>query len=405
MGGGPILKYDGSSAVSGSCPETIFEKVNAGCTRCGICQESCAFLTKHGTPGELAEAYDPADQACQALPFECSLCRLCAAVCPEKLNPGDMFLEMRREKMRLDPRDYPEHSGYLAYEKRGSSQRFSYYALPANCDSVFFPGCTLAGTRSDKTLKIYEHLRKTLPNLGIVLDCCMKISHDLGRQEYFHFMFQEMKEYLVRHGVRKVIVGCPNCYRIFSIYGEDLAVGTIYEYLDEHPLPLTEKTEGTVTIHDPCPLRFATDVHASIRSLVTKMGLTIEEMPGHAEKTLCCGEGGFVTCLSPELAGKWGKMRKAEAAGKRTITYCAGCTNHLNGRTPTSHIVDLLWEPRAAMAGMVNSARAPFTYLKRLKLKKKLKKTIPAPVTRERTVRFGSKENRKTTARRLLLRG
>jgi len=395
MGAAHGLAVANSYPASGPSLVTILEDMDAKCTRCSACQRDCAFLKKFGTPGVLAASYEPTDKAWQSLPFECSLCQLCASVCPAKLKPSDMFLEMRREKMRRDPLDYPEHAGYLAYEKRGASQRFSYYALPENCDTVFFPGCALADTRSDKTLNIYEHLRKGMPSLGIVLDCCMKISHDLGREDYFRAMFQEMTDFLVEHGVKKVLVACPNCYRIFSTYGKDLAVSTIYEYLNEHTLPLAEKVQGIVTIHDPCPLRFSPDVQASIRSLVTKMGLTVEEMPHQGENTLCCGEGGFVTCLSPELAANWGDIRKTEAAGKRTITYCAGCTNHLNGRTPTSHIVDLLWEPQATMAGAARIAGAPFTYLNRLKLKKRLKQTISAPVTRERTFTAGSRDKKK----------
>jgi len=228
-----------------------------------------------------------------------------------------------------------------------------------------------------------------MPSLGIVLDCCMKISHDLGREDHFRVMFQEMKDFLINKGVKKIVVVCPNCQRIFSAYGGGLAVSTVYEIMDAHPLPVTEKVAGTVTIHDPCPLRFSPEVQLSIRSLVAKMGLTIEEMPHQGKSTLCCGEGGLVSRLSPELAGNWGDMRKAEAGGKRIITYCAGCTNHLSGRTPTSHIVDLLWEPQATMAGNVGITKSPFTYLKRLKLKRTFQQRdiaqSTAPITRERT--------------------
>ena len=392
-----------SHPASESSLVTILQDMVKNCTRCSACQKDCAFLKRHGTPGDVAASFNPDDKNCQSLPFECSLCQLCVALCPVKLNPSDMFLAMRRDKNRRDPLGYPEHAGYLDYEKRGTSKRFSYYALPKNCDTVFFPGCTLAGTRSDKTLKIYEHLKKTMPSLGIVLDCCMKISHDLGREDHFQALFQEMKDYLRQQGVKKVLLACPNCYRIFSLYGGELEISTIYEYIDRKSLPREDKVRGTVTIHDPCPVRFAPDVQASIRSLITKMGLTIAEMPHQGKNTFCCGEGGFVTCLSPEIAANWGDMRRAEAAGIRTITYCAGCTSHLNGRTPTSHIVDLLWEPQATMAGAARITGAPFTYLNRLKLKRRLKQTISASVTRERTFRADKEGKTRAVLKRILL--
>ena len=85
--------------------------------------------------------------------------------------------------------------------------------------------------------------------------------------------------------------------------------------------------------------------------MVSAKGLTIEEMPHSGVKTLCCGEGGSVGFLAPELSKKWGNLRKKEADGRRIITYCAGCANLLGSLTPTSHVLDLLFEPEATMAG------------------------------------------------------
>ena len=127
-----------SSNIPGFSPAKIVAEIAEKCSLCSACRQDCAFLRKYGLPGELAISYDPADKAFQSIPFECSLCQLCSVVCPEQLNPAELFLQMRREKMRR------------------------------------------------------------APSLGIILDCCMKISHDLGREEYFRAMFQEMHDFLVQ---------------------------------------------------------------------------------------------------------------------------------------------------------------------------------------------------------------
>jgi len=95
---------------------------------------------------------------------------------------------------------------------------------------------------------------------------------------------------------------------------------------------------------------------------------------------------GFVTL---NYAKKWGALRKDETNGNRIITYCAGCANFLGGITPTGHIVDLLFQPEATMAGQVKVSKAPLTYLNRLKLKKRFKKSVDAAITRERTFSAG----------------
>jgi len=367
----------------------ILVEIAGKCSNCGVCVQECDFLRRHGTPGKIAAAYDPSDRSFSSMPFECSLCGLCAAVCPEKIDPAELFLEMRREKKRRDPADRPEHKSLLAYEDRGTSRLFTYYVLPAGCDTVFFPGCALPGTRPDRTLQLYRHMRKSIPALGIVLDCCMKISHDLGNEDHSRAMFGEMRDFLVQNGVASVLVACPNCHRMFRAYGEGLAIKTVYEALAQDPPPPGPGITEAVTVHDPCGVRFEPAVHEAVRQLVGRLGMTNAEMAHCGPRTLCCGGGGSVACMSPGLAGAWGEIRKDEACGKRIVTYCAGCVERLNVTTPTSHIVDLLFGPRSA-AGHAGVSRSPWTYLNRLKLKMRLRKEVRAPITRKRTFTAGT---------------
>lgn len=362
--------------------------ISEKCINCKFCQKECEFLRKYGKPKEIADSYDPSDTRHQGMPFECSLCRLCAAVCPVKINPADMFLEMRKETVLRGNGNYAEHNGILGYEKRGTSKKYTFYSIPEGCDTVLFPGCTLSGTRPDTVLKLFEHMKRTIPSLGIVLDCCLKPSHDLGRENHFHAMFQEMKDYLVEHGVRKVIVACPNCYKVFRKYGDELSVSTVYEFMAQYGVPETVRINGTINIHDPCALRFEEPVQSAVRDLAFRKGLSVEEMPHSGVKTLCCGEGGAVGCLSPDLSNNWGLLRKKESNGNRIITYCAGCAHFLSSLAPTSHILDLVFEPEKTMAGNIKVSKPPFTYLNRLKLKKQLKNMSNGNLTRERTFSF-----------------
>jgi uncharacterized membrane protein YdjX (TVP38/TMEM64 family) len=52
---------------------------------------------------------------------------------------------------------------------------------------------------------------------------------------------------------------------------------------------------------------------------------------------------------------------------------------------PTSHLLDVLLDPRAALAGRAPVAKAPLTYWNRLRLKKHLKAQVPAVHERQRT--------------------
>jgi uncharacterized membrane protein YdjX (TVP38/TMEM64 family)/Fe-S oxidoreductase len=361
------------------------DTVSASCIGCDLCQKECAFLRKYGKPKALADGYDSSRKSDQAMPFECSLCGLCDAVCPVGVRPADLFLEMRNETVRKGGADYQEHSMLRGYEKRGTSRTFSYYALPEGCETVFFPGCTLSGTRSEAVILTYQRLKEKDPLLGIVLDCCTKPSHDLGREEHFKAMFDEMKVFLVEHGIRRVLVACPNCYKIFARYGSELSTQSVYEVLAQEDGKENRKADETVTIHDPCCIRFEKQVQEAVREIVRKQGISIVEMPHSGAITLCCGEGGGVGFLAPDLSGMWGALRRKEAEGKKVVTYCAGCAGALSKYVPTAHILDVLLErDRRADVSKARVARPPMTYWKRLRLKKWFKENVPTAVSRER---------------------
>jgi Fe-S oxidoreductase len=358
--------------------------ISEKCTACSLCLKDCAFLMKYGHPKTIADTYDSRRTKDLSVAFECSLCGLCTKVCPAGIDPSRMFLEMRREAVLLGQGKFPEHQPLLKYEKRGVSKKYTWYGLPEGCQTILFPGCALPGNRPATVYKLYEHLIKRFSNLGVVLDCCAKPSHDLGREEYFQSRFQEMQKYLLDHGIKTVLVACPNCYKMFREYGGPLQIKTVYEILAEDTGRTRKGIQGTVTVHDPCVTRFEKPIQDAVRTLIQNQGGTIEEMEHQRANTLCCGEGGAVGFVAPELAESWGNKIKSETRGKQILTYCAGCVNLMDRLTPTHHVLDFFFEPEATLSGRVKRSRAPITYWNRIRLKKRFQKRVPAVVTRER---------------------
>jgi uncharacterized membrane protein YdjX (TVP38/TMEM64 family)/Fe-S oxidoreductase len=370
------------------------QAISSTCIKCDLCQRECRFLKKYGKPKDIADRYDPSRKADQEMPFECSLCGLCAAVCPKELDPAGLFLRMRRETAIRGNGDWTEHATLREYERRGTSRRYSYYGLPESCDTVFFPGCALSGTRSEDVIHTYKRLKEGTPSLGIVLDCCTKPSRDLGRTGHFHVMFEEMRDYLMSQGVKTVIAACPNCYNIFRQYGSGLSTKALYEILAENLPAGIGRATGIVSVHDPCGVRFDGAVHNAVRKILRREGFSIEEMGHTGSHTLCCGEGGAVGLIDPDLAGSWTRLRQDEAAGRKIVTYCAGCASRLSRPGSTFHILDILGDGKTAgFPDRPKVARPPFTYWKRLRLKRWFKKQVPVAATRER--KFTGKEEQK----------
>jgi Fe-S oxidoreductase len=364
---------EGVSKVRG-----LQHELQQGCTECGACVRPCAFLTRHGTPKSIATTHDFANPADRALAYECSLCGLCTAVCPEQLDPCRLFLEIRRLHVAEGAFTVQPYRLLIGYERRGSSPLFSWRGLPPDCDTVFFPGCTLPGTRPAVTMAMYRQLGLLIPALGVVLDCCTKSSHDLGRTDHFHAAFAALTGNLTSHGVRKVVTACPNCTAMFRQYGGEIAVQTAYELLhaNEKETEGTSERRGEVSVHDPCPLRDDQGVQAAVRGLLSGLGYTVVEMRHRRHKALCCGEGGAVPFVDPGLSERWAMRRAQEAENRLVVAYCSGCVNKLNQSTPTVHIADLLFRPEAVRSGKALAARPPFTYWNRLLLKYRLQRRL-----------------------------
>lgn len=364
----------------------LLDRVKNDCTECGICVGECAFLKRHGSPKQIAGAYDP--QRHRNLPFECHLCDLCTAVCPHALAPSRLFLEMRRQTFALGRGHFSEHNSLRGFERRGTSKLFTWYSLPEGCDTVFFPGCALSGSRPEITYKAYKQLQRRQPTIGIVLDCCTKPSHDLGDQNRFSLMFSELVGYLVDKGVKNVLVACPNCQRMFSDYGTGLQTRTLYESLAEQ-LSETERPQAEpIVVHDPCVTRFCRGPQQAVRTLLGHQGFKIIEPRHTRERTLCCGEGAGVKSLAPHYAEKWKSQRIHEAGAERIVSYCAACTANFSGRAHSNHLLDLLFDRDRALSDTLDIAKAPRTYFNRLGLKRRLRTETPAgATTRERTLR------------------
>jgi Fe-S oxidoreductase len=364
--------------------EKCIEGIQSRCTRCCVCQTQCAFLRKYGSPGHIIDTWDFGRPDHQAIAYECSLCGLCGAVCPENIDVSALFLAIRRRAVEEGNIDLSKYRTILGYEKRGTSSLFSYYGLPTGCDTVFFPGCTLPGTRPETTWQLFEYMQRHIPGLGIVMDCCTKPSHDLGRQRYAVAVFEEMCRFLTTNGVRSVLVACPNCHKMFRQYGGDLAVQTVYELMDAHGLPSGASAAGELSVHDPCPLRMETDVQDAVRRILSRMGISVLEMKHRRKRTLCCGEGGSVAFTNPDLAKAWGAVRQREAEGMRLATYCAGCSGYLGRVTTTLHVADLIFDPEASMNGGPRVSSSPMTYFNRIRLKRRFKSTLKPATERVR---------------------
>lgn len=289
----------------------------------------------------------------------CSLCGLCGTVCPTDLDMAVVNSEARA--LMWDRRYMPPAIHEFAIRDMESSLSGSH-ALARNqpghssSSHLFFPGCQLAASAPHNVHRAYRHLAATLTGgVGLMLGCCGAPAAWSGRRDLFREVLEAFSRRWVDLGRPQVILACPTCSLMFRESLPDVPAVSLWEVLDREGLPEgSPRGHGeTLALHDSCTARSAAEIQDGVRSLVSKLGYQVEELPHSRELTKCCGYGGLMYQVNRELADKVITSRLDESSTDY-LTYCANCRDFFAGKgRPSYHVLDLLFD------GYVGGAARP----------------------------------------------
>lgn len=351
---------------------TAVHDIAEKCTDCGKCVRNCLFLQKSGSPGKLAREALQSENAARSIAissYGCSLCSLCAAVCPAGCDPSKMFSELRNEAHKEKLIGLEAYSPLLKYENTGRKFPFAGQIIPTGCTTAFFPGCTLPGLFPQSTLRTYQALKQQDSSTGLILNCCSKPSISLGISENKESRLYLLIGKIAAAGINEILTACPNCYMTLKSAKPPFKVGTVYSRLRRNKISSRTHEGLKVTIHDPCVTRFETGLHEDVRDIIKNCGVEIVEPEHTKTKTLCCGEGGATSFLDNSLADNWKKLRSADLykTGLPAVSYCAGCVNFLSTEIRITHVLNLLFSDKSYPP----AKKFPFNYTSRVFLKLK----------------------------------
>jgi Fe-S oxidoreductase len=301
------------------------------CTSCGACTSACSFLGQRGTPDRLIAQNDPDV-------FLCTGCGACADFCPEGLLPGDALLQAKHrliEAGQLPHRVLRAVRAARRYVRWGHSFPFAHYS---RTDTVFWPGCSLAGMSPEVVHKTQQLLTDKLgKKVGIALDCCSDPAYQIGDIVTVRRGSRRVKKALEQHGITSIIAACTNCMKVFSKHLPGVSVNHVLEFL---PRTSVRPLDGQECyLHHPCPTYRFDAVQAGARSLLAELGAGVVEQT----RPRCCGFGGNVHALAPELADASTDEVLAAAGNAAIVTYCMACKDRfLSKGRKASHILELL---------------------------------------------------------------
>lgn len=316
---------------------------------CLICQKNCEFIRHTMTPRDLAERLKKDIRFDLTVPCSCNVCNLCGELCPEGLDTGNLCQEIRKQLFYDGLLPLSQHKSIISHQQWGSSWVFKLVKADTQNKKesrrVFFPGCTLPAYSPDLIMKTYGYLRSKLPGTGIILNCCGAPSYLIGETTLFTKILDGLEKQMEYLGALEIITACAKCYHIFKDHRPQWKIRSLYETMVEVGLPhrLPKASNKVFSIHDSCPARYEERFRQAVREVMRLLGCNIEEMEFSGEKTRCCGGGGMMAPVNPELFEKIVDLRVNETPHD-LVTYCAGCReNFASQKKPTVHVLDLVF--------------------------------------------------------------
>jgi Fe-S oxidoreductase len=283
----------------------------------------------------------------------CMLCGLCETVCPEDFSMAEVCLDARRfmiGKGTMPPSAHEFALRDMAFADGDRCALARHAPGTSASDYVFFPGCQLAATSPDGVERAYADLRARLGNVGLMLRCCGAPAQWSGREALFGESLAELKADWEGLGSPRIIAACPSCMKLLREAMPQAEIVSHWSILSALGLPESAEAGGTLAVNDPCAAREDGSLRADVRSLLGQLGVSVVEPRYTGGLTQCCGYGGLLAEVDPDLAEAAARAR-TEGVDEDYVTYCAMCREMIarTGRRAV-HLYDLLY-PSEGMGG------------------------------------------------------
>ncbi len=302
------------------------------------------------TPGEVARAVlgGQVDEPLKAALLRCALCGLCSQSCLVNLNPAEMVAAARETLMQrgqVAPEEYDimlvdrDWHYFTIYR---DTYGIDYADLAAErYDTLFFPGCTLSSYSPPLTRAAYGWLAGQGMRLGFSDLCCGKPLVSIGLRERKDRLLGHLLRQMRAAGARRLVTACPNCYYQMAGQLGEMEVVSLYALMRE--AGVTAGAGRRLTVHDSCPDRYTGAVGRDVRSLLA--GGSLVEMEHHGAETICCGSGGIVSMIDPELCEERAHQRMEEcdrSGAEACVTACMACSHRLAKAAQAGKVIHAL---------------------------------------------------------------
>ena len=349
------------------------------CTRCGECLKYCPVYAQKGEEeidprgkiqafksfirsqyGIWAKIFGPKKldeeklKKFSEMVYRCTLCGECSVSCPVSIDAKHLWTALRETLVEMG--HFPQAAKRMkanvlqAHNVSGdeNEERTEWLEfldeLPDHqyrkekAEVAFFVGCVASffPLVQKIPLAFVEILNKAEVDFALLGGeewCCGFPLIGAGMKKEANLLIQHNLEMVKKKGVKRVVFACPSCYHTWmEEYKTDIEIfhstQFIKKLIEEGKISFKEK-RIKITYHDPCDLGRASGVYEAPREILHSIpGVELVEMENNREQCKCCGGGGNLEMVDPELSAALAqeKINQIQATGADTvITACQQC--------------------------------------------------------------------------------
>ena len=286
--------------------------------------------------------------------FQCTLCAHCEEVCPVGISLKEIWLSLRSDLVcrefypkKIDAIVENLENSYNVFDEDNEDRAMwaeDIRGVPDHlyqhdqAEVVYFTGCVasyfpMAQKIPMAFVQILDAAGVNFTLLGEDEWCCGFPLLGAGLKDKAGYLIEHNKEAIKAKGAKEVVFACPSCYQIWrELYKSDFALSHasnfMLQILREGKVPL-KKLDLTVTYHDPCDLGRGGRTFEQPREVIRLLpGVRLVEMDHNRENCLCCGGGGNLEMVAPELSSGIAakKIDDIKDTGAGTVvTSCQQC--------------------------------------------------------------------------------
>jgi Fe-S oxidoreductase len=332
------------------------------CMQCGTCASLCpAGRDGYFSPREVLRHISlksGTEHSVGQAAWECLTCNICVPNCPRGIGIIDMVRRVRELNISTGKSPSFLNAPLKSLRENGNpwggdrSKRMEWAGsqipeFTPNLDYCLFTCCTTAYDTGNHEagralIQLLQKADASFGSLGVLENCCGDHARQSGAVSIFNNLAGANSRLFTQAGVKRILTTSPHCLNAFKNaypgFKGALSCEHYTELLDrlitEGRLKPTSKIDLTVTYHDPCYLGRHNGIYQAPRRILMSIpGLTLVEMAGNRENSLCCGGGSPNAWRKDPESGRFGVMRIEEALGSGAeviATACPYCARMFN---------------------------------------------------------------------------